>query len=130
MEKVITFAKNFGPSVIALALPALALAQSVPTPVAPIESNIPQGNITSLQGVLNLFCVIFAWAFYFLIALTVIFVLVAAFKYLTAGGDPEKVKSASHMLLYAAIAIVVGILAKAVPSLIGSVLNSGTSVSC
>jgi len=130
MEKVITFAKNFGPSVVALALPALALAQSVPTPVAPIESNIPQGNITSLQGVLNLFCVVFAWAFYFLIALTVIFVLVAAFKYLTAGGDPEKVKAAGSTLLYAAVAIGIALLARAVPLVIGSFLGAGTVSSC
>jgi len=78
-------------------IPVLAFAQAVPSPVPPIQGNVPQGNITSLQGVLNLFCIIFSWAFYFLIALAVIFVLVAAFKYLTAGGDPEKVKAAAAL---------------------------------
>ena len=74
-------------------------------------------------------CNITNWLFYFLIILAVIFIIVAAFKYLTAAGEPEKVKSASHMLLYAAIAIVVGILAKAVPSLIGSVLGGVNTTS-
>ena len=128
MKKVITFAKDFGPAVFALALPVFAYAQSVPVP--PIQSNVPQGGITSLQGVLNLFCVLFAWAFYFLIALSVIFVLVAAFKYLTAGGDPEKVKAAGSTLLYAAVAIGVALLARAVPLVIGSFLGAGTVSSC
>jgi uncharacterized membrane protein len=83
-----------------------------------------------LQGVLNLFCVIFSWAFYFLIALAVIFVLVAAFKYLTAGGDPEKVKAAGSTLLYAAVAIGVALLARAVPLVIGSFLGAGQVSSC
>jgi len=86
--------------------------------------------VTSLNAVGQSLCNITNWLFYFLIILAVIFIIVAAFKYLTAAGEPEKVKSASHTLLYAAIAIVVGILAKAVPSLIGSVLNSGTGTGC
>jgi hypothetical protein len=130
MKKVITLAKNFGPAITALVIPVLAFAQAVPSPVPPIQGNVPQGNITSLQGVLNLFCVIFSWAFYFLIALAVIFVLVAAFKYLTAGGDPEKVKAAGSTLLYAAVAIGVALLARAVPLVIGSFLGAGQVSSC
>jgi formate-dependent nitrite reductase membrane component NrfD len=61
--------------------------------------------------------------FTFLIVLAIVFVLVAAFKYLTAAGDPEKVKSASHTLIYAAVAVVIAILAKGVPLIIGSLFN-------
>jgi hypothetical protein len=130
MKKVINFAKEFSPSIVALVLPALAFAQTLPQPVAPTESNVPQGNITSIQAVLQLLCTVFAWAFYFLIVIAVIFVIVAAFKYLTAAGDPEKVKSAGATLLYAAIAIGVALLARAVPLVVGSFLGANNVTSC
>ena len=128
MKKVINFAKEFSPSILALVLPAMAFAQA--TPVAPVTSNVPQGNITSLQSVLQLFCTVFSWAFYFLIVLAVIFIIVAGFKYLTAAGDPEKVKAAGTMLIYTAVAIVVALLARAVPLIIGSFLGASGVSSC
>jgi ABC-type uncharacterized transport system permease subunit len=130
MKKVINFAKEFSPSIIALVIPALAFAQNLPQPVPPSGVNVPQGNITSLQSVLQLLCTVFAWAFYFLIVLAVIFVIFAAFKYLTAAGDPEKVKAAGATLLYAAIAIGVALLAKAVPLVVGSFLGASGVSSC
>jgi len=130
MKKIINFAKEFSPSIVALVLPAFAFAQNLPQPVAPTPTGVPQGNITSLQAVLQLLCTVFAWAFYFLIVLAVIFVIVAAFKYLTAAGDPEKVKSAGATLLYAAIAIGVALLARAVPLVVGSFLGAGGVTSC
>jgi len=128
MKKVINFAKEFSPSIIALVLPAMAFAQT--QPVAPSGSNIPQGNITSLQSVLQLLCTVFAWAFYFLIVLAVIFVILAAFRYLTAAGEPEKVKAAGNTLLYAAVAIGVALLARAVPLVVGSFLGASGVSSC
>jgi type III secretory pathway component EscU len=128
MKKVINFAKEFSPSILALVLPAMAFAQA--TPIAPVTSNVPQGNITSLQSVLQLFCTVFSWAFYFLIVLAVIFIIVAGFKYLTAAGDPEKVKAAGTMLIYTAVAIVVALLARAVPLIIGSFLGASGVSSC
>jgi uncharacterized membrane protein len=83
-----------------------------------------------MQSILQLFCTVFAWAFWFLIVLAVIFIIVAAFKYLTAAGDPEKVKSAGTMLIYTAVAIVVALLARAIPLVIGSFLGAGNLTSC
>ncbi|HUC31615.1 MAG TPA: hypothetical protein VMR99_02940 [Candidatus Paceibacterota bacterium] len=128
MKKIVNFAKEFSPSIIALVIPALAFAQQLPSP--PSGVNVPQGNVTSLQSVLQLLCTVFAWAFYFLIILAVIFVIVAAFRYLTAAGDPEKVKTAGQTLLYAAIAIGVALLAKAVPLVVGSFLGASGVSSC
>jgi hypothetical protein len=127
MKKIKQFALNFVIPVASLALPLLAAAQVTgPNGVA-----APVSGINSLSEVGSELCGITNWLFYFLIILAVIFVIVAAFKYLTAAGDPEKVKAASHSLLYAAIAIVVGILAKAVPSLVGSVIGqSGIGTGC
>ena len=75
-------------------------------------------------------CTVFAWAFYFLIVLAVIFIIVAGFRYLTASGDPEKVKGAGTMLLYTAVAIGIALLARAVPLVIGSFLGASGVSSC
>ena len=113
--------KNFKKLGVALsglsisALPILAFAQ-------PQLPNSPATNLTGLQGII---CTLIAgWMFTFLVVLTVVFVLVAAFKYLTASGDPEKVKGAGNTLVYAAIAIVVALFAKGLPTIIGSFLGS------
>ena len=129
MKKAISFAKEFSPSILALVLPALAFAQEYPS--APSQTGVPGAtNITSLQSILQLLCTVFAWAFYFLIVLAVIFVIFAGFKYLTAAGDPEKVKGAGTMLLYTAVAIGVALLARAIPLIIGSFLGASGVSSC
>jgi len=74
-------------------------------------------------------CGIANWMFYFLIILSIIMIVVAAYMYLTSNGDPEKVGKATKSLTYAAVGIAVGILAKAIPVLIGSIIGaSGLSV--
>ncbi len=131
MNKVINFAKKIGPTAISFVVPALAFAQGIQAPAPGVGAgNVPTANITSLQSILNDLCIVFAWAFYFLIVVAIIFVIVAAFKYLTAGGEPEKVKSAGATLLYAAVAIGVALLAKAIPLVVGNFLGAGTVTSC
>jgi uncharacterized membrane protein len=67
--------------------------------------------------------------FYFLIILSVIMIVVAAYLYLTSNGDPEKVGKATKSVTYAAVGIAVGLLAKAIPVLIASIVGaSGISV--
>jgi hypothetical protein len=131
MKKLKGFAKEFGVSILSLALPVFAMAQNVPVPTPPVNPGAPpQGHISSLQGVLNTVCIVFDWAFYFLVALAVIFIIVAAFKYLTAAGDPEKVKGAGSTLLYAAVAVGVALLARAVPLIVASFLGASGLTTC
>lgn len=134
MNKAINFAKKIGPAALVWVIPAFAFAQAtvpLPGPTGGAGGSVPQSNITSLQSILNDICVIFAWAFWFLIVLAILFVVIAAFRYLLSGGNPEKTKSAGAMLLYAAVAIGVALLAKAVPLIIGNFLGaSGTLNSC
>ena len=115
---------QWGAPVIALALPVLAMAQIQPPPIT-APSNIT--NINQFLGGGGLLCVIVDWIFWLLIILTIIFVLFAAFKYLTAGGDPEKVKSAGSILLYAAIAVIVALIAKGLPLIVSSFIGGGLS---
>lgn len=91
---------------------------------------LPNANVNNLQGVINTICAIAGWMFAFLVVLAIIFVLVAAFKYLTAGGDPTKVSSANYMLIYAAVAIAIGLLARGFPFFVSSFFNVGTFNGC
>lgn len=120
MNKLIRIAHSL--PVLVTTLPFLALAQAPP----PLPSTAP----VSLGGVAKLICTAAAWAFFFLIILAVVFVLIAAFKYLTASGDPEKVKGASHMLIYAVVAVAVGILARGLPLVVGSFFGATTFKGC
>ncbi|MDE2018846.1 MAG: hypothetical protein KGJ13_00690 [Patescibacteria group bacterium] len=123
MNKFKKFAVEFGVPALALLLPVLVSAQITQPPLsAPSNYN----NFNQIAGTgSSIICVAINWIFWFLIILTVIFVLIAAFKYLTAAGDPEKVKSASHTLLYAAIAVIVALIAKGFPLIINSFIGGG-----
>jgi hypothetical protein len=126
MNKFEQLAIDLVAPVVALMLPIVVSAQISNAPVP-----LPSTPYTGTGNVVNLVCGSLGWIFWGLIVLTIVFVLVAAFKYLTASGDPEKVKNAGHTLLYAAIAIVVALIAKGVPLIISSFIGGGlTSVGC
>ncbi len=126
MKKVVNFLKEFGPAIAIVALPAITFAQ-VPPPGGFAGSGAPQANISSMSGVLTSLCSIFTWIFILLLILAGIFILIAAFKYLTASGDPEKVKAAGTMLIYTAVAVGVALLARAIPFVVANFLGSSVA---
>lgn len=86
-------------------------------------ANIPsllQGGSVSTLGT-SLFCPIQAWMFWILISVAVIMVMWAAYLYLTAGDDPEQVRKATKTMTYAAVAVVVALLAEGFPVLISTI---------
>lgn len=100
-------------------LPMLALAQTVPPP-----------PFTDAGGVVAVLCRIAGWMFDFLIVLVILFVLLAAFSYLGAGGDPEKVKAASNKLVYAAVAVAVALFARGFPLFVVNLVGGQTVTGC
>jgi len=58
------------------------------------------------------------WIFVVLVALAGIFIIIGAMTLLMAAGNPEKVTSGRNYIMYAAIGLIVGLLAKAIPSLV------------
>ncbi len=76
----------------------------------------------------SLFCPIMDWMFWTLIAVAVIMVMWAAYTYLTAGDDTEKVHRATKILTYAAVAVVVGLIAKGFPYLVGSIFSGSSNM--
>ncbi len=111
-------------SALSLAMPIVTFAQI--GNIAPPAPVVPQ--FTNLGGIYGFICsVIVSWLFFLLLAVAVIFIILAAFKYLTASGDAEKVKAASHQLIYAVVAVVVALLARSLPLLIQSILSAGVT---
>ena len=102
----------------------LALLSSVIAAPAWAAGTLTLGSAPAIsltpQGAVDMMCSVVNWLFYILIVFSVIMVLIAGFRYLTANGDPEKVSKATKTITYAAIAIVVALIAKGFPTLIGS----------
>jgi hypothetical protein len=121
MKIFMGWAKKFGVPVLTLAVPFVAFAQ---IPQAPITAPGQIANINQILSSASV-CAIINWAFWLIIVFSIIFTLFAAFRYLTAAGDPEKVKVAGVSLLYVAVAIVVALIAKGFPLIISSFIGGG-----
>jgi heme/copper-type cytochrome/quinol oxidase subunit 2 len=63
------------------------------------------------------------WIFSLLVIFSVLFVLIAAWKYLMAAGDSKAAGEARKMIWYAMIAIAIALLAKGVPKIVGDFFN-------
>ncbi len=61
---------------------------------------------------------IIQWLFVILLVVAVIFIVIGGLMYVTAQGDPEKVKKASQYVLYALIGVIVALLARGLVTLV------------
>ena len=75
-------------------------------------------------GIINFVNQIATWASFLFWGLAVIFIFYAAFLYLTAAGEEEKIKTANHQLIYAVIAIVVALFAYGMPVFVANILKN------
>ncbi|MDE2018844.1 MAG: hypothetical protein KGJ13_00680 [Patescibacteria group bacterium] len=94
------------------------------------DQTAPSNVLTGPGDVTNLFCGVLNWMFWGLIVLGIAMVLVAAYGYATSSGDPERAGKASKTLLYAVIAIVVGLLAQGVPFIVASFFGVNLKGAC
>ncbi len=92
---------------------------------AQITSPQPSGIVTNISGIWNIINTIVKWVYWFFFAMAVLFIILAAFSYLTAGGDPGKVKKANNQLIYAIVAVAVALIAYGIEALVRSALTSG-----
>jgi hypothetical protein len=58
------------------------------------------------------------WIFVILVGVASLFVILGAMNLLISGGSPEKVSSGRQYIMFAAIGLAVGLLAKAVPAIV------------
>ncbi len=146
MKKILSATALIGILTI-LALPMVVLAQEPPQECCQLSRSITLGKgasaetcnqgdwvgptggdcdaaISCTTDKWGMFCLmntlysITDWVFVILVALAGIFVIIGAMTLLTAAGAPEKVSSGRNYIMYAAIGLIVGLLSKAIPSLV------------
>jgi hypothetical protein len=71
-----------------------------------------EGGISTVAGLLDVIEKIINYFFTALIALAVIFIILAGFSFLTASGDPLKLNKAKNQLFWALVAVAIGALSK------------------
>ena len=103
----------------ALAMPVLGFAQQLPAAATPAG--------TGVEPIISILNTVGNWMFGILIAVAAIYILLAAFKFLTASGDSKKTDEAKHMLTYALVAIVVGALTKGIIA-VAQAIARGTGI--
>ncbi|MEK7566476.1 MAG: hypothetical protein AAB494_02275 [Patescibacteria group bacterium] len=97
-------------AILSLGLPIVSLAVgglgSGTSPAVPGIEGKGIGEVyTTLNNIANIFLGI-------LIAVAVIFIIYGSFLFLTSSGDDTKTKEARKLILYALVAVAVGLLAK------------------
>ena len=103
--------------------PFFAMAITAGTIPGPSDLGVPTSPITSSQQLLDVLPTIVKWVYTIFFVVAVLFILLAAFNYLTAAGNAEKVKSAHQQLMYAAIAIAIGLIAVSASVIIADFLT-------
>lgn len=87
----------------------------------------PTGLLESVGDLEDLIDTITNWFFFILITVAVIFIILAAMQFITAGGDSAKVSEARTKLIWAAVGIGIAILARSIPVLVKSLLGAAAS---
>src|SRR3990167_3334469 len=106
---------------IALKLAATAIALMPASALA--QTPAPDDIITTGEELESVLETVRYWFFTVFVILAVIFLIWAAFLYLTAAGNDTKVGKAKNALIYAIIAIIVALLAGSLTSLLENVLG-------
>ena len=92
-----------------LALPVVVAAQAEAAPEVDI--------FDALETLTN-------YLFTILLIVAVIFLIIAAFTFITASGDPDKVGKARNFVLYALIGVAVGVAARGLVALIQIIMGT------
>ena len=88
------------------------------------SSKLPDTAVaTTGAGLLALIDTITNWFFAVFTVLALIFVLLAAFNFVTAGGDEAKVSEARQKLIWAAIGIIVALISKGLVPIVRSIVG-------
>ena len=96
---------------------------------AQTQTGATPSPISNVSGLLQFFCKIVGFFFDFLIALSVLMILWAAYTYVTAGDDTEKTSKARRIITYAAIGVAVALIANGFPALVDSFFGSTSTFS-
>ena len=85
-----------------------------------LDTDIPTSGDTIIARIQ----VISNWVFAIFLAISLIYILLAAFQFVTAGGQPDKVSEARQKLIYAAIGIAIALIAAGFPAIIRTIVTN------
>jgi len=108
----------------ALVLTSLLVVPVVTLAVGEVAPNQPEQIIGSGQELVDLINNVGNWIFTILLAIAAIFLIVAGFMFVTAGGNPENTTKARQMLINALIGVAVALGAKGLVAVITSILGA------
>lgn len=108
-----------------------ALAGSASVAFAATSTTVTS-PINDLNGIGTMLCNVVGWFIWIVIIVSIIMLVYAAYTYATAGDDTEKVSKGRKIITYAAIGIVVALIATGVPTLVKTFLGSTatSTISC
>ena len=87
----------------------------------------PVGRISTVGSLVDTVRFVVRWVYIIFFIVAVLMILSAAFTYLTAAGNEEKVKKARDMIIYAAVAVAVALLAVGFEQIIRTFLETPTA---
>ena len=100
-----------------LALPVIGLAQEFP------GLNVPQTGIRDLPGINRVIATVVNWVTGLFFVVAILFLFYAAYLYLGAAGDPERLTKAKDQLVYSVVAIAVALLAGSIRYIVANLLG-------
>jgi len=106
-------------SLVSLSVAGSAFAQ---TAAAPTEG-LPTGGPTTVGGIVQIVTNVMNWVFVLFVIIAIIFIILAAFQFLTASGEPAALAQARTRLIWAAVAIGVAIIAQFFDDVIANLLG-------
>jgi uncharacterized membrane protein YjgN (DUF898 family) len=114
-------------TVIALLMPVLILANNAvfAQDMEQAAKDLAKGApISTPQQIFNILNKILQYVYTAFFIVAVIFILVAAFNFLTAKGDPEKIKGARSQILWAVVAIAIALISVGAANIILSFIKN------
>ena len=107
----------------ALMAGSVASAQSVPTPPSTFgRTGIPTG-ITTPGGFIAIIEDLTDWLFVILLVISVVMIVMAGLQFITGGGDPAAISAARTKLIWAAVGVVIALLAKGIVPVVRSIIG-------
>ena len=102
-----------------LSLPMIIALETLAQVVTPPRGDVQAQTIhpiVALKAIVD-------WVFYILLIFAGLMIVVAAFYFVTAAGDTEKVKTARNFVLYAIIGVLVAFLARGLVWFAGKIIG-------
>lgn len=103
----------------------VAVGQGLSNPNIPGVTTV--GRVSTVGSLVDTVRFIVRWVYIIFFVIAVLMILFAAFTYLTAAGNEEKVKKARDSIIYAAVAVAVALLAVGFEQIIRTFLEAPTA---